>query len=279
MIKEKTTGTMQKMRERLNFYTEMKEALGIFEVIDYSIITGGFVQNTKKSGDVDIITVLPYKTTETEKQILLFAEKHVATQICNNFRPDFHFPTDVVSRQQIVDATNGRAFEVSGGFLNLKNYSDEEIFSNKEADYRVWLYEMITHDFDLIGGSFDSLVKDTMRALRTIFLYTTKLFEYSKEISIDQLRHDLFASAGLPYSLSEKQCRYLIMMLTETGFGLIENNNQSDVIILNHQLISIEIENLKKGITSKSFSGATHIIDWETIRTATKKLMPEDGGF
>ena len=44
----------ERLGNRLKFYSEIRRALEIFEKADYSIITGGYAQNEKKMGDVDI---------------------------------------------------------------------------------------------------------------------------------------------------------------------------------------------------------------------------------
>jgi len=131
-----------RLGNRLKFYADIKKAVSIFNDVVYSIITGGFIQDDKKLGDVDIITVLPHITSTTIEKIMHFAEKHVVIQLNNFFKPDFNFPTDVISRQQIIDAVQGRALEIINGQLKLKEFSEKEIATNPEADYRVWLYEM-----------------------------------------------------------------------------------------------------------------------------------------
>ena len=265
-LKKKTNSNLG---NRLKFYSEIKEAINVFENVDYSVITGGFVQNDKKLGDVDILTVLPYITKKTMEYVLTFAAKHVLSQLNNSFHPDFNFPTDVISRQQIIDAGMGRSLEVIDNNLTLKEYSLQEIATNLEADYRIWLYEMITHDFDLLCGSFELLIKDTLMALKTIFLYTANLYQYKKKIFLEQVREDVFTSAGLSYRLGEKQCRYLIIMLEREKFGRIDMEGS---LHLNLSKIHEGTERLKQSILDKSVVNARHISNWELLREHVKEL-------
>lgn len=255
---------------RLRFYLEIRKALGALGDIDYSVITGGFVKNDDKLGDVDIVTVLSFVTSSTQKRILKFAECHTTSQLAESFTPDYKFPTDVVSKQQIIDATGGRSFEVVNDLLNLKNYSHKEIVTNPEADYRVWLYEMITHDFDLIAGNFESLVRDTTTALRTTFLWAAQLYGYKGSIKIEKLRTDIFLAAGLSYKLSEKQCRYLLIMLDKEELGKI---GPGDTIILNSRKIRAEIDKLKKILQKHDSFLAQHILPWDLLRKKVVKYI------
>lgn len=258
---------------RLRFYLEIRKALGALRDIDYSVITGGFVQNDGKLSDVDIVTVLSFVEPSTKKRILKFAECHTVSQLSESFIPDFAFPTDVVSKQQIIDATKGRSFEVVNDELRLKNYSQKEILGNLEADYRVWLYEMITHDFDLVAGNFESLVEDTISALKTTFLWAAQLYDYKKSITIKKVRTDIFLAAGLSYKLSEKQCRYLLIMLDKEGLGRVDSD---DAIILDDKKIKSEITKLKKIIINNNSFLAQHILPWDTLRKNVVKYKIND---
>ncbi|MFH0859207.1 MAG: hypothetical protein V1868_01140 [Patescibacteria group bacterium] len=259
---------MNTIGNRLRFYLEIKKAIAVLGSVDYSVITGGFVQDDEKAGDIDIITVLPYVALN-RKKVLEFAKKHILAQLKNSFFPDFDFPTDILSKQQMVDAVNGRSLEVVKGNLKLKEYSKEEIINNPEADYRVWMYEMITHDFDIIAGSLESLVKDTITALKTVFLYTASLYGYEGNIPIEQIRKDLFVSANLSYKLGEKQSRYLLMMLEERKLGRVKNK---DVLVLNPKNISREIEKLKNLIRNGTVFKAQHAVSWGLLRKNVKTL-------
>ncbi len=261
----------ERFGNRLKFYTEIRRALGIFGKIDYSIITGGYVQNERKMGDVDIITVLPYIYPHLEGELVQFVDKHVDAQIRNGFFPDFNFPSDVITRQQIRDAVSGRALEVVGGRLRLKKYSDEEIATNPEADYRVWLFEMITHDFDLARGSFEMLARDTISAHRTIFLFLCGEHPQAKFFSLDWLRREMFSIAGLAYEMSEKQCRYMLMMIEEEGFGRMGMGGK---ITLNINRIRQESLAMKKVISQRMAHSARHILSWDELR---KKIKRRDG--
>lgn len=270
IVKQQIVGDYNgtEIRNRLQFYSEIRQALDIFDIIDYSVITGGFVQNSKKLGDVDIITVLPYVNDNSRVRIFEFSERHVRAQLNNEFSPDFQFPTDVVSRQQIIDAVNGRALSVFDNDLKLKEYSIEDIAINSEADYRIWLYEMITHDFDLVSGSFELLVQDTSIALKTILLYTANLFHYKMDVPMEQVRRDMFSSANLPYTLSEKQCRYLLIMLERECLGKMDNGG---VLWLNIDGIKKETKKLKNAIITGSIATAVHILEWGVLREAMKE--------
>jgi len=257
-----------KLSNRLRFYLEIRKALGVFEDVDYSVITGGFAQKNNKLGDVDIVTVVPFISPSIPKSIVQFAKKHVGSQLKESFTPDFEFPTDVVSRQQIVDATEGRTFEVVNGVLRIKNFSKNEITTNPEADYRVWLYEMITHDFDLIGGNFEALIRDTMVALKTTFLWASQVYKYKGSVKIERIQVDIFSAAGLSYKLSEKQSRYLLIMLEEEGLGKADSN---DSIILNSKKIEAEVIKLKKLIMSRDSFLTAHILPWEILRRSVEK--------
>lgn len=248
---------------RLKFYSEIEEALRVFNRIDYSVITGGFAQNpSKSSSDVDIITVIPFYGGNLKEQIFSFAKSHINAQICNGFIPDSLFPTDVVTREQILDAVNGRAFAkaVHEDFKLIK-LSEDEVKNNPESDYRIWLYEMISHNFDIIGGSYDLLINDTSVALKTIWLYTVHLNNYKREVSLDKVRYDLFKSAGLSYYLNEKQCRCFLRMLKHCNMGNIVGEG---IIRLNDDIISEEIVKFKENVGNGFRS--THFFEWDELR-------------
>lgn len=257
-----------KFCSRLDFYSKIKKALKVFDNIEYSVITGSFVQNDKKVNDIDIVTVLPSVSQENSKQVCFFAKKHVSNQIKNGFTPDLIFPTDVVSKQQIADAIQGRSFCVIDQKIFLKKYSNDEIINNPEADYRIWLYEMITHDFDIVAGNFEALVCDTILALKTTFLWACYLYRYKKIISMEKLREDVFFAAELSNKLSEKQSRHLLIMMGIFNLGKIKEDG---LVHLNTNRINKEIIKFKKSIINADFKKAKHVIAWDTIRRAVKK--------
>lgn len=258
----------ERLINRLSFYAEIRSILPVFEKVDYSIITGGYVQNERKMGDVDIITVLPYIYPHLDDDIIDFASRHVDAQVRNGFSPDFQFPSDVITRQQIRDAVSGRALKIVRGKLELKKYSPEDIANNPEADYRIWLFEMITHDFDLVGGSFEMLARDTLRAHKTIFLLLCEKHPSARSFTLDFLRREMFSIARLPYVMLEKQCRYMLVMIEEEKFGTM---NTSGEITLDVNRIRQECSALKKVISNGMVRSAEHIISWEYLREKIKK--------
>lgn len=257
--------------QRLLFFKEIREAVNIFSAIEYSVITGGFAQNNRKRGDVDILTVLPFVDNPEANigRIKRFAQQHVEIQLKHSFKPDMHFPTDVLSRQQMAEVVSGRALYIEKGKLLLKYYSEAEIIHNAESDYRIWLYEMITHDFNIIAGNFSSLICDTKAALRTVFLYTAALFAYSKKKRLADVRSDMFASAKLPYRLGEKQCRHLIEVIKDNRLGFL--SEKGDVIFDDEKLQQAITELGTHVARTPTPFLAHHMYRWEELRNAVSK--------
>lgn len=259
---------MKNLGNRINLFKQMRETMLELPDLDYSIISGGFVQNNVKLSDVDILTVLPFIDSSTPSHARNIARKHIHAQLITSHKPDWDFPSDIVTRQQILDAVSGRALCVIKDKLKLKEFTQEEIINNPESDYRIWLYEMITHDFDIICGSFDKLVKDTCLALRTVFIYTVSWKNYSNQIALNKLRTDLFESAGLKYKLSEKQSRYLIDIIESDQMGELMPNG---TIRLNPDTMKTATQALKERIRAASKWSGSHICTWKALR--------EEGNF
>ena len=128
------------------------------------------------------------------------------------------FPTYVIARSQIDETLSGRAFNFCyNKNLFLKTYSVKDWYVDKESDYRVFLYQLISHDFDLFYGDYDLLKKDTEKALLQIFLYAYQLFGYCSEkiLDEDRLLKSLFFSAGLNYELPGRLKKMLLKNLTD----------------------------------------------------------------
>lgn len=250
------------LSNRLKFYSVIRSAAQQLPHLDYSIITGGFIHTDTRINDVDIISVVSIITNETRNAVLRFAIQHVRTEDKFGYIPDLSFPTDVMTRQQVIDAVNGRALTLRDRKLVLKEYSEEELVSNPESDYRVWLFEMISHDFDIIEGSFHLLVHDTITALKTVFLLACDTMSYSTSVSLLVLRSDMFKLAAKEYLLPERQLRLLLSMIEHEGFGRLVGGE----LYLVHNRIDLAIEHLKQIVTLQVFSSGAHIVSWFDLR-------------
>lgn len=190
-----------------------------------------------------------------------------------NFIPDLEFPVYVVSRNQIRDIFLGRPFLKSNDNVFLKKYSVCGWKNNLDSDYRVILYQLISHNFDIVSGSKRKLQKDTERALKIIFLYAYNLFGYSANefLEKEQLFRAVFFSAGLNYVLSEEvQKLFLKMLECQRMIGI-----EADRIVLNHENIHIEDAFfLKKD--KQNFTGV-HIFGWKALSSFVKDRIEKKG--
>jgi len=251
------------LSSRLRFYSSMSLVAQKMPNLVYSVITGGFVHNLRKRGDVDIVTVVSHIDGSTKLSAIEFAKRHIELQQQNDFTPDSVFPTDVVTRQQIVDAISGRSFSVTvDGRLHLEHFTDDDIKNNPEADYRVWLFEMISHDFDILHGSSNLLVSDTETALHTVFLFVCEACVYKQKVRLEKLQRDMFRVAELPYTLKERQYRHLVRMIKRESLGQVKDG----YLWLNQGEVIRQLSALKSVVQSGVMTNATHIMPWSDLR-------------
>jgi len=252
---------------------DLKKAVAFSDLsncVDYAVLTGGFILNENRKCDIDLIIVLKNDVKvngELKNKIKKFSLEHVNIQAKYNFLPDLDFPTYVVTKSQIVDTLNGRPFEYLNKKIFLKTFSRESWEKDLGSDYRVLLYQLISHDYDIFFGDIKSLQKDTEESLTQIFLYTYSIFGYSSEEFLDKKRlfRSLFFSAGLNYSLGLKTERQIIDLLNKKGFAKINKNR----VYLNHGIIEKNIFEYLNFYKKEEYE-ATHIMKWEELNKYIK---------
>ncbi len=143
------------------------------EYVEYAVLTGGFILSGNAKGDLDLIIVLNDKYSndkEIFKKIKKFSLGHFRIQTLFGFKPDLDFPTYIFSRSQINDILNSRPFTKDiNERIFLATYSVKEWENNQESDYRVVLYQLISHNFDLFFGDKKKLKEDTKKSFTNNF--------------------------------------------------------------------------------------------------------------
>jgi hypothetical protein len=148
-------------------------------------VTGSFAQGIAKEGsDIDILTVVD-PNDQTPNAVVEFARRQIELQIDFGLTPDYTYPTDVISMDQLNDCVAGRCIVDCKGNLVCGDLED-----NVEFDYRVWLYQLLCHDFQLLAGSMDKLEKATSKALNIALVICAGRIGF-KKILLDDLRFDI----------------------------------------------------------------------------------------
>ncbi len=262
------------MKERvINSLKEAAERTGLDKFIIYGVVIGGFVFNSEKAADLDILIVLnegSKNNPDIIEKLKKFSIEHVIVQIENGLTPDWDFPTYFVTQQQIDETLHGRPFTIDEkGEICLKKYSPEEWIRNPESDYNVMLFQLISHDMDLFYGSSNQLEADTEKALLNIFFYTYQVFGYAQNESVNQMNlcQDFFRSSGLKYVITNKLQNILWRVLKVHHLGSLQNGN----FFFDHQAIQKQF----KLFTDSFYSAyvAKHLFGWGDMSRNVKKLV------
>jgi len=202
------------------------------------------------------------KFLDLVQKIKKFSWLHCKIQLRYNLKPDWIFPTYVLTQKQLDDVSQGRAFVPGKDNLRLKTFSTKDWYNDLESDYRVMLFQLISHDFGIFYGNRKSLEHDSRKALHLILLYSYELFGYSnmKFISLDNILKALFFSAGLDYEVSPKIKKIFLEVLKEHSLGKIVGTN----LFLNHKTFAVQIKKLINLLSSTNYMGH-HLVLWDDM--------------
>ncbi|TAK96883.1 class I SAM-dependent methyltransferase [Patescibacteria group bacterium] len=246
---------------------------GLEEVVAYAVLTGSFVIDKGKANDIDLIVVMNREIIDEAhiiQKIKKFSIEHAIIQMENGFIPDWSFPTYFITPRQVDEVMHGRPFARHGdGNIQLKQYSSEAWLADPESDYNVMLYQLISHDLDLFHGSAEQLKSDTKKALLTIFLYTYSVLDYAQQESVAQavLCQDLFRSAGMQYSITQKLQNIFQGVIEENHLGVFRNGE----LFFDHVAVAEKIRLLIDSFYPTYQS--THILPWKDMSRDVKKLV------
>lgn len=204
--------------------------------------------------DVDVLNVVR-PNESTPKDIIEFAQKQVGIQLRYGLVPDLDYPCDVISTEQLSDVLNGRAIINQEGDL-----IEGDNPNNNEFDYRVWLYEMISHDFDLLGGKLEKLETATGEALNTALLICAIRGKYS-QIVLDDLRIDIMRPIGKECLLNGQQTEILIDTIMNSSFSYIKRGQ----VVLDQLQVRSKVRKLLN-IPKK----AEYVVPWSQLRTSVR---------
>lgn len=148
--------------------------------LDYSFVNGGVTQtkNREYAGDVDTLTVVKAVNDEVRAAVLKMVLEHVAYQVEHGFEPDWGFPIELATTEQVKEAANGRGLYIhpETGQLTLKStlvndYADS-LDATVGADFAYWQYMLITNNGakDLVDGSKSQFTQNAEDAIATSFL-------------------------------------------------------------------------------------------------------------
>lgn len=257
----------------INGLKEAIERTEINNLVAYGVLTGGFIYHGKKARDIDVLVVLNEHAKDDLdiiEKLKNFSIEHAIIQIKNGFTPDWNFPTYFITEKQIGDVFHGRSFILSndGNFL-LKKYSPREWIKNPESDYNVILFQLISHNFDLFCGISERLEEDTRKALLIIFLYTYQVFNYKQKKAIEKINlcRDLFRSAELNYTITDKLQNFLWNIFELHNFGTFKNSS----FLFNHQLIQ-EFQQFFLSSFHDTYN-SKHILKWKDMSKNLKRLV------
>lgn len=161
--------------------------------------------------------------------------------------PDSDYPTDVISKKQLEEVVKGRG---------IKDLEGNLYENGMEADYVVWLYELITHNYGLLGGNLSSLERATNLALETTLLICATR-RRCESIMLDDLRTEIFQPTGKDYTLSNLQTERLRMLLPNLPF--------CDLEYAEIRFNEIEVLQSIRARLAYQYRSA-HIVSWEELR-------------
>lgn len=201
--------------------------------------------------DVDVLTVVNPNET-TPEAVIRFARAQVILQLEFGRRPDRQYPADVISSAQLKDSIDGRCIvDENGALVNDQN--------TNEFDYRVWLYELITHNFDLLGGDESALETATGKALETALIISA-VRESLSQINIDSLRKTILKpTEKKEYILGNAQTEMLISRLQKSVFAGVRKG-----------IVEID-QNMAKELLKELLSfprSSVNIVPWSDLRQA-----------
>jgi hypothetical protein len=190
------------------------------------------------------------------RAVIEFANRQVSAQLEHGFKPDAKYPTDVISLQQLQAVVEGRAIRVlDGEFSLVPNNSEDRVL-----DYRIWLYELISHNLGLLSGDIEKLQKATQSALRTTFMLGVAQGVITDKSSIDTVKRDIFRPAGLTKALTPRVLDLLVQELNESGLAYV----QGAVFSMSTNYVN---EQFKKMLEARMPEEPEYIVEWENFNT------------
>lgn len=183
--------------------------------------------------DVDILTVVQ-PIDESPEKLITFTKRVVGIQLEMGLCPDYDYPTDVISDGQLGDVVNGRGvLDVDGQLLPDGGVNDPEF------DYVIWLYELITQQFELFGGKEELLERSTIEAINLTLLVALARIKI-RLVSIDQLRLNIFEPTSRDLFLSQRQTDLLIDVVQKSNYAQIKRG----LVLFDRDEVRLELSQL-----------------------------------
>lgn len=251
--------------------------------LDYSFMAGGITQtqDPEYKGDCDTLTVLKSVTEETRTAVFDFLRGHLTLQESLGLKPDYDFPIELGTSEQVRQAAQGRGLRLDAeGRLMLKSEDvadfPESLDPSKEADFSYWLYMLITSNGlqDHLGGSVEHFQLDVREAIATTFLLAADQNNYldgGPPMRIPRIREDIFKSlkeANHAYRLSDFHTVALMQELERRGMAQIE---EGDRVCLSDDF-AYQLEAFKLSIQHRQWPAFQRAIDFQEMWEAMGRI-------
>lgn len=236
-------------------------AAGVFgDDLRFSVLTGSAAQNKEKEGsDLDILTVVDGQAATLVDATLEFTRAQVLVQIEFGFSPDYTYPSDVITGEQLQAVTDGCAIRRQADEFSLvpTDAPDEQL------DYRIWLYELISHDFCLVAGDPKQLMESTRRALALTFMLAVADGSISNKANIDDLLVGIYGPAGIKKFITGQMCEVLLLEVADSDLAVnIRGRLDFDLSYIKEKLLQ----------RIRPVSDLPYIVPWQRLREFARSL-------
>jgi predicted nucleotidyltransferase len=254
--------------------------------IVYAFLTGSFAyRDFINTSDIDVVVVLNPNGTNSEELIYKrheFTKEYLKIHENYSFNPDLHFPGEVISKDMINDAVDGRGYKVNDGFY-LEDIVYEEQWDDPELEYRCWRSMLAFNNNQFLIGDKKCFEKDRLASnieITKYLLLENLKSKGSKKYNIPELK-DLLINRiisgnkeflglknGSTYQNDLNDIYDQIFPILISEDYLLLNGNK--VIPNKDKLLDWKNDKLYK--LENGLFNTPHLFDWNEIRSKLKYI-------
>jgi len=156
------------------FKKEIKEIFG--DLVNYAFLAGRFAFEKAEKGksDIDCIVVLKNKAYQDifiKERLFKFIQAYLSIHRDYNYKPDLHFPGDVITQWQMNIACMGKGLKSKKDDINLLPIKTDSDWNLENVDYRVWITEIAFNNNSFILGRKKIYERDRDKAVMMLLKY------------------------------------------------------------------------------------------------------------